>query len=265
MRENDNHISSNNESDSEDNVDKYADMYSESDNNESHKSFDYLSKGKDKGKCTMKEDDIVTIKKIKNVCRGNGISMRENDNHISSNNESDSEDNVDKYADMYFESDNNESHKSFDYLSKCKDKRGKKFQTIDKFKECLTYYALANGFSLWFERDKTLCNWRCYGKMLKGESRFQVVSLVDEHTCVRNFNYGRLVNYKWIVRNFTDKIKMNLQITIDAIIDLVMKKYKGIVSRTQCRNAKTFASNKGDTAIQDHCDLHRSYANALAD
>nr|GEZ42100.1 pentatricopeptide repeat-containing protein [Tanacetum cinerariifolium] len=101
--------------------------------------------------------------------------------------------------------------------------------------------------------------------MLKGESRFQVVSLVDEHACVRNFNYGRLVNYKWIGRNFTDKIKMNIQITIDAIVDLVMKKYKGIVSRTQCRNAKTFASNEGDAAIQDHCGLHRSYAKALVD
>nr|GEZ37202.1 pentatricopeptide repeat-containing protein [Tanacetum cinerariifolium] len=105
--------------------------------------------------------------------------------------------------------------------------------------------------------DKTFCNWRCYGKMLKGESRFLVVSLVDKHTCVRNFNYGRLVNYKWIGRNFTDKIKTNLQITIDAIVDLVMMKYKGIVSRTQCRNAKTFASNEGDAAIQDHCGLHR--------
>nr|GEX64620.1 Toll/interleukin-1 receptor (TIR) domain-containing protein [Tanacetum cinerariifolium]GEZ28233.1 Toll/interleukin-1 receptor (TIR) domain-containing protein [Tanacetum cinerariifolium] len=86
----------------------------------------------DKGKRTMTEDDIVTIKKIKNFCRGNGISMRENDNHISSNNESDSEDNVVEYADMYSESDNNESHKSFGYLSKGKDKvielRKRKFE-----------------------------------------------------------------------------------------------------------------------------------------
>ncbi|GKD32941.1 hypothetical protein Tco_1248450 [Tanacetum coccineum] len=289
----------------------------------------------DKGKRTMTEDDIVTIKKIMNVCRGNGISMRENDNHISSNNESDSEENVDEYADMYSESDSDESDKSFDYLSNGEDKvtelrkrkfefknttdeangqegpteaeqdtpndvdkyadvddngiglspfvrqyekymeallkklkgnrigitypfaiRGEKFPT-DKFKECLTYYALANGFSLWFERstknkvvakcdqrkeiindpskgkhraykkfpsnnaDKTLCNWRCYG------------------------------------RNFTDKIMMNPQITIDAIVDLVMKKYKCIVSRTQCRNAKTFALNEGDAAIQDHYGLPR--------
>ncbi|GJR56153.1 hypothetical protein Tco_1406674 [Tanacetum coccineum] len=31
-------------------------------------------------------------------------------------------------------------------------KLGDKFPTIDKFKECLTYYALANELSLWFDR-----------------------------------------------------------------------------------------------------------------
>ncbi|GJU64438.1 hypothetical protein Tco_1246273, partial [Tanacetum coccineum] len=30
---------------------------------------------------------------------------------------------------------------------------GDKFPTIDKFKECLTNYALANGLSLWFDRS----------------------------------------------------------------------------------------------------------------
>ncbi|GKB98334.1 hypothetical protein Tco_0984471 [Tanacetum coccineum] len=34
-----------------------------------------------------------------------------------------------------------------------KPKLGEKFPTVDKFKECLTYYALANGFSLYFERS----------------------------------------------------------------------------------------------------------------
>nr|GEW09698.1 hypothetical protein [Tanacetum cinerariifolium] len=131
-----------------------------------------------------------------------------------------------------------------------------------KFKECLTYYALANGFSLWIDKstskkviakcrkrkevikdahigkqrafkkipfndEKPVCKWRCYGKMMKNEASFQVRSLVDEHTCVRNFQH-------------------------DAIVELVMKKYKCIVSRTQCRHAKSFALNEGDVALQYH-------------
>ncbi|GJZ23138.1 pentatricopeptide repeat-containing protein, partial [Tanacetum coccineum] len=176
---------------------------------------------------------------------------------------------------------------------------GEKFPNITQFKECLTYYALANGFSLWFDKstskkviakcgkrkevikdadigkqrafkkfpcndEKPICKWRCYGKMMKDEASFQVRSLVDEHTCVRNFQYGRLVDYKWIGRNFGDKIRANPQITLDVIVELVMKKYKCIVSRTQCRHAKSFAFNEGDAALQDHYGYLRSYAIALA-
>nr|GEU96720.1 multidrug resistance-associated protein 5 [Tanacetum cinerariifolium] len=32
---------------------------------------------------------------------------------------------------------------------------------------------------------------------------------IDEHTCVRNFNFGALVNYKWIAKIFGDKIRAN--------------------------------------------------------
>ena len=99
-------------------------------------------------------------------------------------------------------------------------------------KECLTFYALANGFSLWFERSGTQkliarcglrpekikdpkkgkqskynryptdrdegskCPWRCYGKKMVTEDSFQVISINDEHTCVRDFKFGSLVNYK---------------------------------------------------------------------
>nr|GEU66385.1 pentatricopeptide repeat-containing protein [Tanacetum cinerariifolium] len=163
-----------------------------------------------------------------------------------------------------------------------------------KFKECLTYYALANGFSLWFDKsaskkviakcgkrkevikdddigkqraftkfpcndEKPICKLRCYGKMMKDEASFQVRSLVDEHTFVKNFQYGKLVDYKWIGRNFCDKISDNPQITLDAIVELVVKKYKCIVSHTKCRHAKSFALNEGDAAIQYHYGYLRFY------
>ncbi|GJS78118.1 pentatricopeptide repeat-containing protein [Tanacetum coccineum] len=116
-----------------------------------------------------------------------------------------------------------------------KPKIGEKFVDVDQLKECLTYYALANGYSLWFYRsEKTKliakcgsrpemlkepkkgkqrkwkrypstsagegsnCAWRCYGKEMTEEKSFQVISMDDEHTCVKDFKYGNLVNYKWI-------------------------------------------------------------------
>nr|GEU52647.1 reverse transcriptase domain-containing protein [Tanacetum cinerariifolium] len=176
---------------------------------------------------------------------------------------------------------------------------GDKFPNGDKFKECLTYYALANGFSLWFYRrskdqiiagcsqrkekikdptkgkqrsykkfpsersGKTYCPWRCYGKTMKEETSFQVISMMDVHTCVRNFYYGRLVNYKWIRKHFGDKIRLNLKIKLHEIADMVMKKYSCIIIPNQCRSAKTRALNEGESAIKDHCGMVRSYGMGL--
>ena len=53
----------------------------------------------DKGKAVMTKDDSVKTNKRKNVHRGNGISIRENERPLSPNSESDSdsEENIDKY------------------------------------------------------------------------------------------------------------------------------------------------------------------------
>ncbi|GJV01946.1 hypothetical protein Tco_1335515 [Tanacetum coccineum] len=145
--------------------------------------------------------------------------------------------------------------------------RKPKYVSVSLFKECLTYYALANGFSLWYERrgdvrvvakcrqrparlsdpekgkqrkqikypsassdDLPTCPWRCYARWMTDEKTFQCISLEDEHTCVRNFNFGSLVNYKWIAKVFGEKIRVNPDIRLYDIADLVMKKYKCKVS-----------------------------------
>ncbi|GKC85225.1 hypothetical protein Tco_1140942 [Tanacetum coccineum] len=184
----------------------------------------------DKGKHTMTEDDIVTIKKIMNVCRGNGISMRENDNHISLNNESDSEDNVDEYADMYSESDSDESDKSFDYLSNGEDKvtelRKRKFE----FKNTTD------------EAD---------GQEGPTEAEQDTPNGVDKYTDVDDNGTG----LSPLVRQY------------EKYMEALLKKLKGnrigitypfaIVEKSKERNAKTFALNEGDAAIQDHYGLPR--------
>ncbi|GJY11521.1 hypothetical protein Tco_0379706 [Tanacetum coccineum] len=127
-----------------------------------------------------------------------------------------------------------------------KSKVGEKYTSVAQFKDCLTYYALANGFFFWHERsgeirvvakcgqrptrvfdpkkgkqikqtkypcassdDLPKCPWRCYTRWMTDEKKIQCISLVDEHTCVRNFNFGALVNYKWIAKIFGDKIRAN--------------------------------------------------------
>ena len=60
------------------------------------------------------------------------------------------------------------------------------------------------------------------------------------------------MNYKWIGKHFGTKIRLNPEIKLHEIADLVLKKYKCIVSPTQCRNAKRWALNEGETTIGDH-------------
>ncbi|GJY33860.1 pentatricopeptide repeat-containing protein [Tanacetum coccineum] len=183
-----------------------------------------------------------------------------------------------------------------------KPKVGEKYVDAAQLKKCLTYYSLANGFSLWFyksskdsliarcgrrpeklkdiEKGKqkkqikypTLganegsnCPFKCYGRMMLTESSFQVISLNEEHICVRDFKYGNLVTYKWIAKHFGHKIRQNPVIKLHEIADLVLKKYKCIVSLCQCRYAKTKALNEGENTIQEHYAMIRSYGKEILD
>ncbi|GJT91077.1 multidrug resistance-associated protein 5, partial [Tanacetum coccineum] len=173
-----------------------------------------------------------------------------------------------------------------------KPKVGEKYVSVAQYKDYLTYYALANGFSLWYESsgeamvvakcgqrkprfsdpekgkqrkqtrypsgssDELLtCPWRCYDRWMSDEKTFQCISLEDEHTCVRNFNFGSLVNYKWISKIFSDKIRANPDIRLCDIANLVMIKYKFKVRPNQCTNAKNYALTEYENTIGSMCVL----------
>ncbi|GKB82611.1 hypothetical protein Tco_0949506 [Tanacetum coccineum] len=109
------------------------------------------------------------------------------------------------------------------------------------------------------------CPFRCYGKLMLTESSFYVISLIEEHNCVRNFKYGNLVNYKWIGKHFGHKIRQNPEIKLHEIADMVLKKFKCIVSPAQCRNAKTFALTHGERTNEEHYAMIRSYGKEILD
>ncbi|XP_071695101.1 uncharacterized protein [Rutidosis leptorrhynchoides] len=98
---------------------------------------------------------------------------------------------------------------------------------------------------------------------MKNEDSFQVISLKDEHTCVRNFRFGSLINYKWIGKEFGDKIRANPNIRLVDIADLVMKKYKCQVTPNQCRKVKDWGLSEYEKSIEQHYSLLRSYGDEL--
>ncbi|GJS47183.1 pentatricopeptide repeat-containing protein [Tanacetum coccineum] len=133
-----------------------------------------------------------------------------------------------------------------------------KEQNKGKERKCKRYPSTSTG-----EVEGSNCPWRCYGKEMTNEKSVQVISMNDEHSCVRHFKYGTLMKYKWIGKHFGTKIRLNLEIKLHEIADLVMKKYWCIVSPTQCRNAKRWALNEGETTIEDHYAYIRSYGKAI--
>nr|GEU78904.1 ribonuclease H-like domain-containing protein [Tanacetum cinerariifolium] len=113
--------------------------------------------------------------------------------------------------------------------------------------------------------DLSKCPWRCYARWMNDEKTFQCISLVDEHPCVRNFNFCALVNYNWIAKILGDKIKANQDIRLCDIANLVMKNNKCKVGPTQCTNAKKYALTEYEKTIGEHYSMPKSYGKAILD
>ncbi|GJW79691.1 hypothetical protein Tco_0143666 [Tanacetum coccineum] len=99
---------------------------------------------------------------------------------------------------------------------------GEKYISVAQFHKSANYYAW-HMFSL--------CGMKGV-EWMTDEKTFQCISLEDEHTCVRNFNFGSLVNYKWIEK---------------------------------CTNAKKYALTEYEKAVGKHYAMLRSYAKAILD
>ncbi|KAJ9538843.1 hypothetical protein OSB04_031576 [Centaurea solstitialis] len=151
---------------------------------------------------------------------------------------------------------------------------GERYESAKQFKECVTYYALANGYSIWFERSSSKkmiakcgqrpervkdtkkgkttknlryppqqkdgqqnqCKWRCYARLMKKEASFQ---------------------------EFGKRIRMNPDIKLIEIADLVIKKYKCMLTPSQCRRAKMWALNVYEKSLVEHYGLLRAYGDEL--
>ncbi|KAJ9535262.1 hypothetical protein OSB04_un001638 [Centaurea solstitialis] len=116
---------------------------------------------------------------------------------------------------------------------------GERYESPKQFKKCITYYALANGYSIWFD----VCS--------------------KKKTIARSFKYGSLVNYKWIGKEFGSKIRMNPEMKTNELADLVLKKYKGVISPNQATRAKAWAMNVYEKSLVEHYGMLRAYGDGL--
>ncbi|GJU53283.1 hypothetical protein Tco_1226997 [Tanacetum coccineum] len=82
---------------------------------------------------------------------------------------------------------------------------GETFEGPDQLKRCLAYFALSNGYKLYYEVNdgkrlltrcsrnadgKPECTYRMWASWMQKERSFEVKSLVDEHCCSRTYEFG---------------------------------------------------------------------------
>nr|GEX68903.1 pentatricopeptide repeat-containing protein [Tanacetum cinerariifolium] len=130
------------------------------------------------------------------------------------------------------------------------------------FKECLTYYALENGFSLWYARSSGM---RVVAKFGQRPPRLSVPEKGNKEISVGISTLAHWSTMKWIAKVFGDKIRANLDVRLCDITDLVMKKYKCKVTPNQCTNAKKYALTEYEKTVGEHYAMLRSYGKAILD
>ncbi|GJX17110.1 hypothetical protein Tco_0217942, partial [Tanacetum coccineum] len=115
---------------------------------QSDKSVDYLSPGEEE--LIQLRNRIKANREAKAKAKDNPVSkMSEpnNENSMPADNVRDPFISVEKHMERY------PMYDETTHWRLRKPKVGEKYVSVAQFKECLTYYALANGFSLWYERS----------------------------------------------------------------------------------------------------------------
>ena len=170
-----------------------------------------------------------------------------------------------------------------------KPRLGELYADLDQVKDCLTFYSVANGYQLWYEKsdsekllvrcgfdeknrrkkklprdpNKPCCPFRLRAVKMHDGKSWHIRTLVNEHTCSRQCNLGYLVTSKWIARQFVDKIRMYPDMKVVDLQEMVMKKYRVKTSHNQCSRARRIAIYSLKQNVGDQYERLVNYAGEL--
>ncbi|GKF65753.1 multidrug resistance-associated protein 5, partial [Tanacetum coccineum] len=120
----------------------------DSDDDSDYQSVDYLSPG---------EEELIELRNRIKANREANAKVK--DNLVSEMNEPNNKNSMpaDNVRDPFISVEKHvERYQMYDEITHWrlrKPKVGEKYVSVAQFKECLTYYAMVNGFSLWYERS----------------------------------------------------------------------------------------------------------------
>lgn len=160
---------------------------------------------------------------------------------------------------------------------KMEPKVGDMFESPAQLKFCVTNYAVANGFQIYFQKcdntrivarcgnrkEEGKCPYRLYATWMYEERSFQIKNLIETHKCTRKFKGLSIISPEWIGRHYVTEIANKPKLKLREMIADIKVKFGCEVSIGQCRRAKKWAKELIEGKIVEHYGRIWDYAHEL--
>ena len=148
-----------------------------------------------------------------------------------------------------------------------KPRLGEKYENPGQLRYCVTNYAIANGYQLYFAKNGNVrllvkcgkskdpnytCPFKLFASWMNKEKTFQVKTLEETHTCERNYAHNQLAKPEWISKAVLPALIKNQEMQVRDIQDHVFRKYLCKVSAWQCHRARLRALYQIEGSLVEH-------------
>ncbi|KAL4578632.1 hypothetical protein LXL04_014759 [Taraxacum kok-saghyz] len=154
--------------------------------------------------------------------------------------------------------------------------QGERYENPHQLKLSLTNYAVSKGYAIKFKKSdnvrvvavcasepKYKCPYYVRGSWMNNERSFQIKIFVGEHTCVRNYKIGKLMNPTWLARQFLKELVRQPNLKCREMQKIVESKFHCKVSWSKCYRAKCRAMSLIEGKLIDHYSRIWDYVQEL--
>ncbi|KAK8957245.1 hypothetical protein KSP39_PZI001276 [Platanthera zijinensis] len=141
------------------------------------------------------------------------------------------------------------------------------FRSKEEFKDAVTTYAVHTGVGLKLTKNdksrvrfkcKEGCNWEIYAAPVKNQDTWEVRTIIDKHTCSREFN-NRLLSAKWLGKRIESKVRENPNIQLKQIVAKTKEKWVVGISKDKACRAKMHANTLLEGSVGEQYNMLNLY------
>nr|XP_017245786.1 PREDICTED: uncharacterized protein LOC108217466 [Daucus carota subsp. sativus] len=148
-----------------------------------------------------------------------------------------------------------------------------KFANHLQLKHAIKCHAVANGLVIKYLKSESnrllavcgqpnTCRWRLWATQMSTEESFQIKTLRNKHTCVRDYN-AKIVTSIWLAKEYARKLRDNPTMKLKEMMADVKETYGITVTLNQCYRAKEKAVGEIEKDLEKHYGLLFNYAEEI--